>query len=107
MSLYRFKSRETGDLVMLEPHGRRILEILEKDTASGIIQHEEMAAAVTKLHEAAAAEATEQARMLDEARAQDEVPPEFDTVTLKHRIAPFVEMLERCEQATVDVVWGV
>ena len=27
MSLYRFKSRETGDLVMLEPHGKRILEV--------------------------------------------------------------------------------
>ena len=31
MSLYRFKSRETGDLVMLKPHGQRILEILGKD----------------------------------------------------------------------------
>ena len=31
MSLYRFKSRETGDLVMLQPTGKRILDILGKD----------------------------------------------------------------------------
>ena len=30
MSLYRFKSRETGDLVMLEQHGKRLLEILAR-----------------------------------------------------------------------------
>ena len=44
MALYRFKSRETGDLVMLQPHGQRILEILGKDPqAPGIIRPEEMA----------------------------------------------------------------
>ncbi|MFN3496635.1 MAG: DUF1840 family protein, partial [Hydrogenophaga sp.] len=31
MSVYRFKSRETGDLVMLEPHGKRLLEIIGKE----------------------------------------------------------------------------
>ncbi|MDW8337472.1 MAG: DUF1840 family protein, partial [Tepidimonas sp.] len=29
--LYRFKSKATGDVVMLEPNGRRVLEILGKD----------------------------------------------------------------------------
>ena len=44
MSLYRFKSRETSDLVMLQPHGQRILEALGKDPdAPGIIQPAEMA----------------------------------------------------------------
>ena len=32
--LYRFKSRATADLVMLEASGRRVLEILGKDPAS-------------------------------------------------------------------------
>lgn len=107
MSLYRFKSRETGDLVMLKPHGQRILEVLGKSLDAGIIQPEEVPAAVLKLREAAAQEAAEQQRLKEEALARGEVAPEFDPVTLKLRIVPFVEMLQRCEQAKVDVVWGV
>ncbi|MEZ5701585.1 MAG: DUF1840 domain-containing protein [Burkholderiaceae bacterium] len=107
MSLYRFKSRETGDLVMLEPHGRHILEVLGKDLDKGVIQPGEMAAAISKLQAEAAREAADQERQKEEAQAKDEAAPEFDPVTFKLRIVPFVEMLQRCQQAEVDVVWGV
>jgi hypothetical protein len=108
MSLYRFKSRETGDLVMLKPHGQRILEVLGKDPAGpGIIAPGQMSAAVQALREAAAAEEIEQQRQKDEAVARGEVPPEFDQVSLRMRSAPFVEMLQRCEAAQVEIVWGV
>ena len=107
MSLYRFKSRETGDLVMLEPHGRRILEILGKSLQSGIIQPPEMKAAGIAIREAAEAEEQEQKRLREEALANHEVPPEFDPVNLRLRSVPFLEMLQRCEAANVDVVWGV
>lgn len=108
MSLYRFKSRETGDLVMLKPHGERILEVLGKDPAGpGIIQPGEMAAAVLALREAAAAEEAEQKRLRAEAEANGEVAPEFDQVSLRLRSVPFIEMLQRCEQAKVEIVWGV
>ena len=35
--LYKFKSKAAGDLIMLEPNGRRVLEIIGKETltASG------------------------------------------------------------------------
>ncbi|WP_310567990.1 DUF1840 domain-containing protein [Hydrogenophaga sp.] len=108
MSLYRFKSRETGDLVMLQPHGRRILEVLGKDPdGPGIIQPAEMAAAVQALRAAAEAEEAEQQRLKDEAQARGEVPPEFDQVSLRLRSVPFIEMLQRCEKAQVEIVWGV
>jgi hypothetical protein len=108
MSLYRFKSRETGDLVMLHPHGKRILEILGKDPSGpGIVQPEEMAAAVRALHDASVAEEAEHKRLKEEAEAQGELPPQFETVSLRVRCAPFIEMLKRCEQAKVDIVWGV
>jgi hypothetical protein len=107
MSLYRFKSRETGDLVMLQPHGRRILEVLGKDLSKGVIQPNEMASAVGQLREAAELESAEQQRLKEEALAKGEVAPEFDPVSLKLRIVPFIEMLQRCEEANVDVVWGV
>ncbi len=108
MSLYRFKSRETGDLVMLQPNGQRVLEILGKDPSGpGIILPEQMASAVQALRDAVAQEEAETKRLKEEAEAQGEVPPEFDAVSLRLRCAPFIEMLQRCEQAGVEMVWGV
>ncbi|MDO9480016.1 MAG: DUF1840 domain-containing protein [Hydrogenophaga sp.] len=108
MSLYRFKSRETGDLVMLEPTGQRVLDILGKDPSGpGIILPEQMAAAVQALRDAVVQEEAEQKRLKEEAEANGDLPPEFDVVSLRLRCAPFIEMLQRCEQAGVEIVWGV
>ncbi|MDO9603908.1 DUF1840 domain-containing protein [Hydrogenophaga sp.] len=108
MSLYRFKSRETGDLVMLEPTGQRVLDILGKDPSGpGIILPEQMSAAVQALRDAVEQEEAEQKRLKEEAEANGELPPEFDAVSLRLRSAPFIEMLQRCEQAGVEIVWGV
>jgi hypothetical protein len=108
MSLYRFKSRETGDLVMLEPTGQRVLDILGKDPSGpGIILPEQMAAAMQALRDAVVQEEAEQKRLKEEAEANGDLPPEFDVVSLRLRCAPFIEMLQRCEQAGVEIVWGV
>ncbi len=108
MSLYRFKSRETGDLVMLEPHGKRILEIIGKDPgAAGVILPQQMPAAVQALRDAVVVEEADQQRQREEAQAEGDPPPEFDSVSLRLRSAPFIEMLQRCEKADVEVVWGV
>lgn len=108
MSLYRFKSRETGDLVMLHPDGKRILEILGKDPdAAGIVQASEMPAAIDKLHAAADAEEAKQAQMKKEAEVAGDPEPEFESVSLRMRMTPFIEMLQRCMKANVEVVWGV
>ena len=48
--LYKFKSAATGDLIMLEPNGRRVLEIIGKDAGpKGIILPEQMPAALAAL----------------------------------------------------------
>jgi hypothetical protein len=108
MSLYRFKSRETGDLVMLEPDGQRMLEILGKDPSGpGIILPQQMPAAVQALRDAVVLEEAEQKRLREEAQAQGEPEPEFAVVSLRLRSTPFIEMLQRCEKAGVEVVWGV
>jgi len=108
MSLYRFQSRETGDLVMLQPTGKRILEILGKDPAApGILQPAEFSGAVDALREAAVAEEALQKRLKDEARANGEPEPQFETVSLSMRSAPFIEMMQRCQKANVEIVWGV
>ena len=108
MSLYRFKSRETADLVMLAPSGKRILEILGKDpSAPPVIRHEEMAGAIEALNTAVKAEELAQQRMKDEAAANGDPVPQFDAISLRMRSAPFIEMLQRCLKAQVEVVWGV
>ncbi|MFM6986432.1 MAG: DUF1840 domain-containing protein [Hydrogenophaga sp.] len=108
MALYRFKSRETSDLVMLQAHGQRILEILGKTPhGPGILRPEEMPAAVVALRQAVQAEEALQQRLREEAQARGELPPAFDPVNLRVRSAPFIDMLQRCEQAGVELVWGV
>ena len=107
--LYKFKSKATGDLIMLEPNGRRVLEIIGKDAGpKGIILPEEMPAAVSALESAIAREEADQQAAVDEAKAKSEVPPRFDGgVSLRQRAVPFLDMLRRCSQEGKEIVWGV
>lgn len=100
--LYVFKSRAAGDLIMLEPIGRRVLQIIGKDPApKGIILPEQMAAAVAALEASVAQDEAQRA-------APDPDAPEHpDAVSLRQRAAPFIAMLKLCNQAGKEVVWGV
>jgi hypothetical protein len=57
---YKFKSRATADLIMLDANGRKLLEIIGKspDEVHGIITVEQIPAAIAAL-EAAAAEGSQ------------------------------------------------
>ena len=106
--LYKFKSKATGDLIMLEPNGRRVLEIIGKDPGPrGIIQPLEMAAAVAALEAAVLREEAQRKAAQDEAAARHEPPPRFDEVSLRQRAQPFIEMLRRCAREDKEIVWGV
>ena len=53
--LYKFKSKAAGDVIMLEPHGRRLLGVIGKDPGpTGIILPAEMPAALQALEHAIA-----------------------------------------------------
>jgi hypothetical protein len=107
--LYKFKSKAAGDLIMLEPNGRRVLEIIGKDAGpKGIILPEEMPAAMAALNAAITREEAEQQAAIDEAKAKGQVPPRFDgAVSLRQRAVPFLDMLQRCSKAGTEIVWGV
>ena len=106
--LYKFKSKAAGDLIMLEPNGRRVLEAIGKDAGpKGIILPEQMPAAIDALEAAIAAEERQHQAMIEEAKAKGEVPPQFDQVSLRMRAVPFIDMLRRCSAAGRDIVWGV
>lgn len=107
--LYKFKSKATGDVIMLEPNGRRVLEIIGKDTGTGkgIILPEQMTAAVAALEAAIAQEDAERKAAVAEALANQEAPPRFEAISLRQRALPLIDMLRRCEKAGTEIVWGV
>jgi hypothetical protein len=106
--LYKFKSKAAGDLIMLEPNGRRVLEIIGKDAGpTGIVLPEQMPAAVSALEAAIAKEEADHQAAVEEAKTQGEVPPRLDGVSLRQRAVPFIDMLKRCQKAGQEIVWGV
>lgn len=106
--LYKFKSKAAGDVIMLQPNGRQILQLIgkgdEEQLIKGILLPEEIPAAIAALQKAIAeAQARHQAQADHEASAG----VELNSITLRQRAAPFIEMLQRCYQADKEVVWGV
>ena len=100
--LYKFKSKDTGDVIMLEPNGRRVLEIIGKGSShKGIILPEQMPAAIDALK---AAMDFEDAQRKIHAE-QQELP--IDGLSLRQRSMTFVDMLQRSFREGHEVVWGV
>ena len=106
--LYKFKSKAAGDLIMLEPNGRQILQIIGKDPASkGIIEPSQMGAAIQALESAIAREEAEQKQADDVIQAKGDKAPRAEGISLRQRAVPLVDMLRRAEKAGEASVWGV
>ncbi len=107
--LYKFKSKTTGDVIMLQPNGQHVLEIIGKDAQGeqGIILPSEMAGAIASLEAAIVQEDADFDAATAKAVAQHEAPPHREGVALRQRALPFIDMLRRCEKAGTEVVWGV
>lgn len=108
--IYKFKSRETGDLIMLAPDAERILALLGKVLkAPGIITLAEIADAKATLQAAALAASQQAAQNAAEADADDadNTAKQSSSISLAQRLVPFLAMLDRCQAAKVDIVWSV
>jgi hypothetical protein len=104
--IYKFKSKATSDLIMLEGTGKHILGLLHKGGPKGILTVAELPAAIASV-EAAIAE-DERLRKEAEAEAAKEghkLPP--SGITLRTRAWPFIEMLKAAHKEQADVTWGV
>jgi hypothetical protein len=104
--LYRFRSKATGDILMLGPQAEQFFRALGREpTPRGIIEVAAMPQSLQALRDAIEAD--------DAARAttdQDEAQREAagrDPVALRQRLWPLVEMLRRAQAAGEPVVWGV
>lgn len=106
--LYRFKSRATADLLMLEPHGRRLLTVLGKDPdGPGVLTVAQMPAAVQTLRADVEADNRYWQDVRAQAEADGEVPPPLPQVMWHTRVTPFLETLGLCQAEGADLVWGV
>lgn len=106
--LYKFKSKATGDVIMLEPQGKQILKIIGKEpSAKGIIEFTEMTAAVAALRAAVEREEAAQAQAKADAEQKGEPAPRFEGIGLRQRVVPFIDMLQRAQAEEANVVWGV
>jgi len=114
--LYKFKSKATADLIMLEPNGKQILRIIGKDPANkGILEVAEMQQAIDALRQAVQQEEDAQAQAnAQNAKDADDNKDTTGTTTsgqeravsLRQRATPFIEMLLRAQKADKAVVWG-
>ena len=99
--IYKFKSKATGDLIMLGPQGDQVLRAMGREPAAqGIIEPASIAAALSALQDAVAAAAGTDPDT-------DTDPDNPRSVALRQRVWPMVEMLRRAQGAGVAVVWGV
>ena len=112
--LYKFKSKVTGDLILLEPQGRHILALIGKvPGAQGVIAPSEMLAAINALQAAVvqeelAREAAKAAVKKDDATGSTTASVDVErSISLKQRVVPFIDMLRRAHAEDKEVVWGV
>jgi hypothetical protein len=106
--IYKFKSKASGDVIMLGPHGDQLLKVLGRDAAvQGIFEVAAMPALLLAIEAAIAAEGSgtqASAAGADSAKADTEGPA---AVALRQRFWPMHEMLRRAHAAGEVVVWGV
>ncbi len=104
---YRFQSKVTGDVLMLEPAGHAVLTAMGVDPApKGIIRPEAMPAAISAAEAAVARD--ESLRTAGRPAAADaEDPGDDGAVSLRQRAWPLVEMMRRALAAGEPIVWGV
>jgi len=110
--LYKFKSKNSGDVIMLQPNGQQVLEIIGKCTSDepsvqGILLPEQMPQALTALESAIDRDHAARKEAVAKAEAENLPLPQFDAVTLHQRAQPFMEMVRRCLATQTSITWGV
>ena len=116
--IYKFKSQAAADVIMLEPHGRQVLQIIGKDAGpQGIVTVAQIPAAIAALQAAVADEKTSHAAAhaahgaepadANAAGGHDAEGAHANTVSLAQRATPFIDLLQRSAAENRDVVWGV
>lgn len=104
--VYKFKSQAYADVIMLQANGDQMLTLIGKDPSpKGIVTVGQIPAAIAALEAAIVVhEAAESERRANPGRV---VEVTGDSVRLRDRAKPFIDLLKTSAQAGKDVVWGV
>ena len=106
--IYKFKSKATGDLIMLAPQGDALMRALGREPAAqGIIELAAMGQALEGIAAAVAEDEMVRAQAASEASGKGAGLPPRQGVALRQRLWPMVEMLRRAQAAGEPIVWGV
>lgn len=110
--LFKFKSKASSDLIMLEPDARRLLRImLGDDPVKGIVLVQDLPQAITRLEAAVAQDEALRQQSADKAREKNSGSEDPDlgshTVSLARRAVPMLKLLRQSLAQEADVVWGV
>jgi hypothetical protein len=110
--LYQFKSRVTGNVIMLQPNGEQVLQIIGKHSSSdpstkGILLPEQMPQALAALETAIAEEDVTRAEAVAQAKIDHVPPAHAGTIGLHQRALPLMDMIRECQKANEAITWGV
>ncbi|HET9644524.1 MAG TPA: DUF1840 domain-containing protein [Burkholderiaceae bacterium] len=106
--IYKFKSKSSGDVIMMSPNGDQLMRIIGRQPApKGIIEASQMPAAIAALEKAVADDEAAREQVEQEAIAKGEQPPPREGVSLRQRVWPMIDMMRRSVANGHDIVWGV
>jgi len=107
--LITFKCRAAPDVVMLENLAQYLVGIVGKRLGErGVITHDELSVAITKLESAITSDKQERAEHEghyhegDDGHEHHELP-----IGLAQRAFPFLDMLRAAQKENADIVWGI
>ena len=107
--LYKFKSRATADVIMLEPNGRQLVQIMGKAPGEGgIVTVEQIPGAIAAIEAAIAADEKARAEAKEAAQedgGEDPGGKNAEAVSLRQRAAPLLDMLRRSAAEGREVTW--
>lgn len=106
--LIKFKSKASGDVIMLGESGKEMLRLLGKgaDDSKGIFTAEQLPCAIATLKQAIAVDKG----LFRTYQAEKPTDPSYDAgdgVRLYQRALPVLELMERSLQEETYVTWGV
>lgn len=101
--LITFKSKASGDVIMLGQNGREMLNVLGKDAdaSQGIVTVAQLPGAIILLEQAMAPDQARRWAPAETGRAADV------GVRLSQRALPVLDLLQRSLKGDVPVTWGV
>jgi hypothetical protein len=120
--MVKFQSQATADLVMLQKHAHVVLGLIGKsEDGPGILETKDMPAALSvlkglpqeQIHPVKGKPRREPHGAVDVDEEDDEVPeappPDFidESISLRQRVWPLVNMIERAMKEQKPIMWNV